>query len=427
MHAFVLDKDRKPLTPCHMARARILLKQGRAAVLRRFPFTIILKDRMFEESVVHEHRVKVDPGSKVSGMAVVQVETGKVVFAAEIEHRGERIKAALESRGAVRRSRRRRKTRYRQQRSLNRTQPKGRLRPSLESRVFNILTWVAKLRRFCPITAISQELVKFDTKQMEHPEISGVEYLQGTLHGTEIREYLLEKWHRECAYCGKGNTPLQVEHMHPKSRGGTGRISNLTLACEPCNQRKGNRPIEDFLKDKPGLLAKLKQQARAPLKDATAINATRWQLCRRLTATGLPMECGSGGRTKFNRAIQGYPKRHWIDAACVGVSGESVRLDSSQQFLAIKATGHGKRQRCSTDQYGFPKCHICRDKFFLGFQTGDIVHANIPIGKYKGKHEGRITIRHRPKFYLGNFNVHPKYLTKIHRADGYGYSLSCIK
>src|SRR5580700_10520543 len=113
MHAFVLDKNKKPLTPCRMARARILLKQGRAAVNRRIPFTIILKDRTREESTVHEHRVKIDPGSKVTGVVVVQETTGKVVFATEIEHRGQRIKAALESRRASRRFRRARKTRYR--------------------------------------------------------------------------------------------------------------------------------------------------------------------------------------------------------------------------------------------------------------------------------------------------------------------------
>ena len=88
-----------------------------------------------------------------------------------------------------------------------------------------------RLRRFCPITAASQELVKFDLQKEENPEIAGVEYQRGTLAGYELREYLLEKWHRECAYCGKIDTPLQIEHMIPRSRGGTDRVSNLTLAC----------------------------------------------------------------------------------------------------------------------------------------------------------------------------------------------------
>jgi len=254
-----------------MARARILLKQGRAAVFRHCPFTIILKDRTASESVVRDHQVKIDPGSNVTGIAVVQEETGTVVAAGEIEHRGQRIRASLQSRRTLRHGRRARKTRYRQPRFDNRTRPKGWLPPSLASRIANVLTWVARLRGSCPVAALSLELVKFDTQAMENPEISGVEYQQGTLLGYEVREYLLEKWHRKCAYCGKTGVPLQVEHIHPKSRGGTDRVSNLALACDPCNDRKANRPIKEFLKSNPELLAKIEAQAQAPLRDAAAI------------------------------------------------------------------------------------------------------------------------------------------------------------
>ena len=231
------------------------------------------------------------------------------------------------------------------------------LPPSLESRVAHVLTWVGRFLRLCPITAASQELVKFDLQKIEDPEISGVASQQGTLAGYELREYLLEKWHRTCAYCGKTDVPLQVEHIHPKSRGGSDRVSNLTLACEPCNRRKGNRPVEVFLKKKPEVLERIRAQAKAPLKDATAVNATRWDLSRRLQATGLPVECGSGGRTKFNRTTQGLPKRHWLDAACVGASTpEHLGVEGIRPLL-VKACGHGKRNRCGTDAYGFPIRH----------------------------------------------------------------------
>jgi hypothetical protein len=179
MHVFVLDKDKKPLDPCHPARARKLLDKGRAAVFRRFPFTIILKDRTVEESAVHEHRIKIDPGSKTTGVAVVQEENGQVVFAAEIEHRGEKIKASMESRKALRRNRRSRKTRYRKQRFNNRPRPKGWLPPSLESRLANTQTWVERIRQLCPVVAISMELVRFDMQAIENPEINGVEYNEG--------------------------------------------------------------------------------------------------------------------------------------------------------------------------------------------------------------------------------------------------------
>ena len=75
---------------------------------------------------------------------------------------------------------------------------------------------------------------------MQHPEIFGIEYQQGELAGYEVREYLLEKWGRKCTYCGKENIPLQIEHIIPKSKGSSNRISNLAIACEKCNQKKGN-------------------------------------------------------------------------------------------------------------------------------------------------------------------------------------------
>jgi 5-methylcytosine-specific restriction endonuclease McrA len=247
MHAFVLDRNREPLTPCRMARARILLKQGRAAVFRMSPFTIILKDRG-DVPAGHEHRIKVDPGSKVTGIAVVQEETGRVVAAVEIEHRGQAIKASLKDRSALRRGRRQRKTRYRKPRFDNRTRREGWLPPSLDSRVAHVLTWVGRLLRLCPITAASQELVRFDLQKGQDPEISGIEYQQGARAGHELREDLLERHNRTCASCDKTDVPLQVEHIVPRSKGGTDCVSSLTLACEPCNRRKGNRPVEVFLK-----------------------------------------------------------------------------------------------------------------------------------------------------------------------------------
>jgi 5-methylcytosine-specific restriction endonuclease McrA len=426
MRIFVLDKNRQPLDPCSPARARILLARGRAAVFRRYPFTIILKDRTVAESIVHPCRLKIDPGSKTTGLAVVQEATGKVVAAAEITHRGMKIKAALDARRALRRARRQRKTRYRQPRFANRTRPPGWLPPSVKSRVANVLTWVERLRRFCPIAALSQELVKFDTQALENPEISGVEYQQGTLAGYEVRQYLLEKWGRQCAYCGNAGVPLQVEHIQPKSLGGTNRVSNLAIACKRCNDRKKNRRIEAFLKGKPAVLARVLAQARAPLKDAAAVNATRWELFRRLEATGLPVEGGSGGRTQFNRVTRGLPKTHWLDAACVGASTPVVLGVEGVRPLLIEARGHGTRQRCRTDRYGFPARHVDGRKWHLGFRTGDIASAQVPAGKYRGRHVGRVQLRFRGSFQVGATPVHPRHLRAIHRADGYGYSSGAI-
>lgn len=221
MYVFVLDQNLKPLDPCHPARARELLKAGRAAVFRRYPFTIVLPNRTAEGSAVHPHRIKIDPGSKTTGIAVVQEPTARVTTAVEIIHRGGAIRDALLTRRALRRGRRNRKTRYRQPKFLNRTRKEGWLPPSLESRIANIMTLVFRIRKFCPITAISQELVRFDTQALVNPEISGVEYQRGELFGFEIKEYLLTKWGRKCVYCNIENVPLEVEHIKALSRGGT--------------------------------------------------------------------------------------------------------------------------------------------------------------------------------------------------------------
>ena len=377
---FVLDTLHRPLDPVHPGRARTLVSSGKAAVFRRSPFTIIL-NREVQEPITQPLRLKLDPGSKTTGIAIVNDASGEVVWAAELTHRGGKIKEDLDSRRGVRRSRRQRNTRYRKARFLNRRKPKGWLPPSLESRIANMQTWVHRVSRYCPIASISQELVTFDMQAMDNAEIRGVEYQQGTLAGYELREYLLEKWNRTCAYCGVKDVPLQIEHIHAKANGGSNRVSNLCLACEPCNRKKGTQDIRDFLHGKPDVLKKVLAHAKAPLKDASAVNATRWALYERLQATGLPVETGTGGMTKFNRTIQGLDKTHWSDAACVGASTPTlVRVESIKPLL-VKATGHGSRQMCLMNRFGFPRSKSkARHKSYMGFATGDMVKASVPSG-----------------------------------------------
>jgi 5-methylcytosine-specific restriction endonuclease McrA len=408
----VIDKNKKALMPTHPARARALLKAGKAAVFRRFPFTLILKARAGGET--QPVALKIDPGSKTTGFALVaDFQSGKrVVWAAELTYRGQQIRDALLSRRQLRRARRQRQTRYQAARFHNRRRGAGWLPPSLQSRVENIGTWTVRLARCVPITSLSQELVRFDMQLMQNAEISGVEYQQGELQGYEVREYLLEKWGRKCAYCGKTNVPLEIEHIFPKVRGGSNRVANLSLACHDCNQRKGTQTAAEF--GYPDIQAKAKQ----PLKDAAAVNATRWAVFERLKRTGLPVEGRTGGRTKFNRVAQGYPKAHWIDAACVGESGANVRLLANLIPLSIKATG---RQMTLPDKHGFPHTKAKTSSTAYGFKTGDFVKAIVPTGKSAGVHVGRVAIRKRPSFALNGVDVHPRYLTTLHHSDGYTY------
>ena len=244
MAVFVLDNQGKALMPCTEKRARLLLARGRARVHRLVPMVIRLTDRQIASCDLQPLRLKLDPGSKTTGLALVRdaeiidQQTGEVRTAAvvlnlmELIHRGRQISEALTARRQMRR-RRRGNLRYRAPRFLNRGNKKsGWLAPSLQHRVDTCMAWVRRIQRWAPISAISSELVRFDTQALQNPEISGIEYQQGTLFGYELREYLLEKWHRQCAYCDAQNVPLQVEHIHPKARGGSNRASNLTLACQ---------------------------------------------------------------------------------------------------------------------------------------------------------------------------------------------------
>lgn len=404
--------------PCHPARARELLRNGEAAVFKRYPFTIILKNREIGDK--QPITLKIDPGSKKTGMAIIGLQN-RVLFGAELEHRGWAIRSNLQSRSIIRRHRRNRKTRYRKERRINRAKFTGWIPPSLRHRVTTTMTWVVRLKRLCGFTNMSVERVKFDMQLMRNSDISGVGYQQGALSGYSVREYLFQKWRHKCAYCGIDNVSLQIEHIQSKANGGGDSISNLALACKSCNAKKGSLPVELFLSGNTEALRRILAQAKKPLMDAAAVNTTRNVLLRSLLKIGLHVETGTGAQTKFNRTRQGYPKSHWIDAACVGISGTLVDIPEIIP-LQIKATGHGSRQMCATDKFGFPRQHRTKVKTQLGFRTGDLAEANIPVGKFKGVHFGKVTVRSRPRFCLNRFDVNPKHLTMIQRSDGYQYA-----
>jgi 5-methylcytosine-specific restriction endonuclease McrA len=414
---FVVDKDKQPLMPCQPARARQLLKSGQAAVYRRYPFTILLKERVGGDTQALE--VKLDPGSKTTGLAVVGMfQRGpRLLWTAEVAHRGANVTGALRSRAASRRARRHRHTAYRPARFDNRRRTEGWLAPSLRSRVANQVTWVKRLQRLAPLTGIAQELVKFDMQLMQNAEISGIAYQQGELQGYEIRAYLLEKFQRTCVYCGKTNAPLEIEHVIPRSRGGSDRVSNLVLACHDCNASKGDRTAAEYGHPQVQALAK------RSLSDAAALNTTRWILYAALTALGLPVTTSSGGCTSYNRSQQDYPKAHWIDAACVSHSGASVYINLAQHRpMLIKATGRQTRQMCLMDKYGFPRTQGKGPSTVHGFQTGDIVRAFNPAGKYPGWHQGRISVRASGSFAIADgATVSWRHCKRLQHSDGYTY------
>ncbi|RDV84200.1 RNA-guided endonuclease IscB [Ammonifex thiophilus] len=436
---FVLDRKGRPLMPCTEKRARKLLEQGRAVVVRLEPFVIRLKDRMAEEAFLQPLRLKIDPGYEVTGISAVRVAEEKevVVFFAEVHHRTD-IPEKLLSRRQVRRDRRSRNTRYRVPRFSNRRRPEGWLPPSAEARVNQVLSVVGKLLRWLPVTEIVVESARFDTQKLQNPEISGIEYQQGELQGYEVRKYLLEKFGRRCAYCGKEGVPLEVDHVVPKSRGGTDRVSNLALACRECNQAKGNKLLQEWLEELkksgraidrkraeniPRVLAQLKKS----LKAAACMNVTRYVLVEKLKVLGLPVFTATAARTKYNRARFGLPKTHYFDACCVGeVPG---RLEVTAEYVQVfRAVGRGTRQMANPDRHGFPRGHRSGRKLYFGFMTGDLVMAEVPAGKYAGRYIGYVAVRQSGYFDLKDLSgrrvcqgVSWRCFRLVQRFDGWRY------
>ena len=420
---FVLDRHKQPLMPCSEKRARLLLGRQRAVVHRLVPFTIRLRDRSVAESTFQPVVLKVDPGSKTTGMALVREEQtteGAVHHAlhlAQLEHRGETIHQALLQRAGYRRRRRSANLRYRAPRFLNRRRAAGWLAPSLRSRIEQVVQWSKRYQRFAPQSRIEVEWVKFDTQLLQNPELSGVDYQRGELVGWEIRAYLLEKWQRRCAYCHITTVPFELDHLVPRSRGGSHRVSNLVLACHACNQAKGDRTAAEFG------YPQVEARAKLPLRDAAAINATRYALVRALRELGLPVGTWSGGRTRWNRARCGLPKTHALDALCVG---DLAGVDAGRgRTLRIMAQGRGSYQRTNVDESGFPRSYLMRQKRVRGFQTGDKVRAVVPAPlKTAGVHVGRVAVRATGRFRVGNIDgINAKYCQVLQRGDGYAYGL----
>ena len=397
----VLDTMKRPLEPCHPAIARRLLREGQAAVFKRYPFTIILKKEVRDPKTTN-HTLSVDPGSRCTGMAITDSENN-IVACFELHHRGQAIKKRLTDRAGYRRSRRTRKLRHRPSRWQNRSRKapvltpngwqyqsfgqssKNWIAPSLMSRVFNIHTWVRRLSKIYPISRLAVEHVKFDTQLMENPEISSVEYQRGTLFEAEVWEYLLEKFGRKCFYCGAKNVPLEKEHILPKAKGGTNRVTNLTVSCRECNIEKGNRHPDEIDGDFGKRVQSALRAAKKPLKDAQAVNTIRWKIVETLKATGLPIIYGTGGKTKWHRKQAGLPKTHYCDAACVaGVPNSEV----PQSVLAIHAVGYGHRGNLGDYQTkqnvpGFKSAYT-RIEHAGGFQKLDTVEMMTKKGKVVG-------------------------------------------
>ena len=417
---FVLDRSKKPLDMISHAKARILLKNRLAVVHKVYPFTIRLKDN----SCVSNNRtytVKLDPGSRTTGVAIVD-DKNQVVMLAEIEHRGHLIKKDLDSRRAVRRSRRSRKTRYRPARFLNRTRPKGWLAPSVKSRADNVINFIKKYKKLININKIMIENVSFDTAQMSsNTKLWGNDYQQGNLYNKNLREFVFSKTKGRCSYCEEKAT--EIDHIIPRSNGGTNSSYNLTPACRPCNEKKSNLSLKEFGKLMNKDYSQLEPK-KLP-KDAAIVQSARNYMIKEITKLVSNTTSYDAWLTKYNRDRLDLSKQHYYDALSVG-NIENFRF-LTDKVLQISAKGRGSRQMCRMDKFGFPRTKPKGSKLVKGFQTGDMVKAIVPKGLKKGEYLGKVAVRSS-----GYFNIQTKtqviqdigykYCRLIQRSDGYSYN-----
>ena len=418
---FVLDKSKKPLDMISHAKARILLKNRLAVVHKIYPFTIRLKDN----SAILKDRnytVKLDPGSKHTGVAITDNQD-QAVMLAEIEHRGHIIKRNLDSRRAVRRSRRQRKTRYRPARFQNRTRPEGWLAPSIKSRADNVINFIKKYKKLLNINKVMIENIGFDVVQMSsNTKLWGNDYQQGNLYNKDLRDFIFSKTKGRCSYCGA--KAEEIDHVIARSNGGTNSAYNLVASCRSCNEKKSNLSLKEF-----GKLMNKDYSHLEPKKlpkDAAIVQSARNYMVKEITKIVSDTTTHEAWITKYNRDQLGLPKQHYYDALSVGEIPSKFNF-LTNKILIISAKGRGSRQMCRMDQFGFPRTSAKASKSVKGFQTGDIVKAIVPSGSKQGEYLGRVAVRSR-----GYFNIETKsglakdigykFCRLLQRNDGYSYN-----
>ena len=262
---FVLNMRGNPLMPTTPRKARILLRNGKAKVVRRIPFVIQLNypTAEFKQPIT----LGIDAGYSKIGFSALTEK--KEVIAGEVFLRTNVFKQ-ISNRRMHRRNRRSRLW-YRKPRFDNRkkSKPKGWLAPSIKHKLDSHIRLVKMINDLLPVTNTIIEVASFNIQKLQNSKINGVEYQQGTLFGYTIRNYLLEKWNHKCVFCKKSNISLEIDHIIPRSRGGTDRLDNLTIACKKCNLKKCNKLASKCSAKLQQIILGIQRQAKKTFKGAT--------------------------------------------------------------------------------------------------------------------------------------------------------------
>ena len=326
---YVLNQNGQPLMPTeNHAKVRVLLKQGRAKVMNKCPFTI----QLLYSSTNYTQKVTlgVDSGSKHIGLSATTKD--KVLFESDVELRND-IVDLLSSRRELRRSRRNRKTRYRKPRFNNRKRGKGWLAPSIKQKVDTHITMIAKVHKILPISNIVVEVASFDIQKIKKPTISGADYQQGEQLGFwNVREYVLFRDGHKCQCChGKSKDKiLNVHHIESRKTGGNAP-NNLITLCETCHTgyHKGTVKLPKAI------------HRGMSFKDATFMGIMRWALYEKLKTICSDVKLTYGYITKNIRIKNGLPKDHYIDARCI--SGNPNAISNGDVYYYKKVRCHNRQ------------------------------------------------------------------------------------
>jgi 5-methylcytosine-specific restriction endonuclease McrA len=355
MKVYVRNQDGAPLMPCTAAKARKLLRAGKARVVAHTPFTIQLEWQC--EGHVQDVTAGIDRGSHTTGLSCVG--NGAVLLATEIHHRCD-VKEKLDSRRAHRKSRRARKW-YRLLRFANRASSKrsGRLPPSIKTNVEEVIRVIRQLP--LPVSQIVVEDVQVDIARLNNPDLRGSQYQDPTRLDENLRLACLMRDSYTCLHCGKRNCRLEAHHIVYREHGGKDTLANLLTLCERCHDRVHDGTITLSVI---GVSGHLDQIAQRSMQGKTYLYAT--------LGASLPLTTVFGYETSAFRKRRGLVKAHTTDALCVATlgSGEIVSPEcpntytisfrprqTRRRFHDLPRKGHGRVRYQVNEEFGLHPYH----------------------------------------------------------------------
>ena len=318
---YVLNMRGQPLMPTTPRKARILLKEEKAKVVKRTPFTIQLNYATGEAK--QEITLGIDSGYENIGLSAI---TGKKeVYSADVKLRTDMVKLNSERR-QYRRARRNRKTWYREPRFLNRKKPEGWLAPSIQHKLDSHIKLITKVKELLPVTKIVIEVAAFDIQKIKNPGISGTGYQNGVQKDSwNTREYVLHRDNHTCQAChGKSKDPiLETHHIISRQIGGDAPDNLLTL-CQTCHDKVSNGKLKLDIKPPKGF------------KPETFMSIVRWKIVNKLKELNNEVFHTYGYITKYDRIALGLPKSHTNDAFVIAKGTEQIRQEHEYLIQQVR-------------------------------------------------------------------------------------------